>query len=80
LAWNAYHLACVSALEGETEEALGLLRQALEDGFASRAAVGDPRLALLEGEAEYEAIVAEVERRRGAPAAGGARAPGGERP
>lgn len=78
LAWNAYYLASISALEGEREEALGWLRQALEDGFSGRAVFDDPRLEPLHGEAEYEAIVAEIERRGNEAAAGGSRAPAGE--
>jgi tetratricopeptide (TPR) repeat protein/tRNA A-37 threonylcarbamoyl transferase component Bud32 len=58
-----YNLACLSALQGRRQEALDLLQQASERGFAHKVIVDDPDLASLHSDHEFEKIVADVTRR-----------------
>jgi len=60
---NLYTLACVSALMGEKRAALGQLRGAIDLGFAHRTMVDDPDFISLRGDPEFEAMLAEVQRR-----------------
>ena len=61
--WALYQLACVAAREGEAEQALDLLRRALDCGFDRDVIFDDADLAGLRGTPEFEEIVAEVRRR-----------------
>ncbi|MFQ5701980.1 MAG: protein kinase [Acidobacteriota bacterium] len=61
--WGTYNMACYHALAGHRAEALGSLRQARRLGFASTMIAGDPDLASLRGDPEFETIVADIERR-----------------
>jgi len=58
-----YNLACLSALQNDRETAIDFLRQSLERGYADDTIVDNPDLSSLHGNPEFEAIVAEVERR-----------------
>jgi tetratricopeptide (TPR) repeat protein len=58
-----YNLACVSALMGHREEALGYLRECVRRGFAQQVIFTDSDLASLRGDAEFEALLGEVRRR-----------------
>ena len=58
-----YNLACVSALQGEREEALHYLREALDRGFSGDGIMNDTDLASLQGDPEFEAIVQEVRKK-----------------
>jgi tetratricopeptide (TPR) repeat protein len=58
-----YQLAGISARQDQPERALGLLRQALEQGWADRSILDDSNLNSLRGRPEFEAIVSEVESR-----------------
>ncbi len=59
---NLYDLACLAALAGERDTAIAYLRQAVDRGYEDQnlwiARDGD--LAVLHGDAEFEAIVAEL--------------------
>jgi serine/threonine protein kinase/Tfp pilus assembly protein PilF len=63
LADSFYNLACLSALQGQRDEALDHLRGAVGHGFSSLWVTQDPDLASLHGDPEFEAIVEELERR-----------------
>ena len=60
---DLYNLACLRAVQGSSEKALELLRQAVDDGFVSPVLRNDPDLDSLRGDARFAAIVAEVEQR-----------------
>jgi serine/threonine protein kinase/tetratricopeptide (TPR) repeat protein len=59
-----YNLACLSALEGDTEQALGELRRALDAGFSNPVIFDDPDLRSLRGLTEFEEMVGEARRRQ----------------
>ena len=63
LAGPLYNLACLSALEGERDQALEFLREAVACGYAERGLLDDPDFAALRGDTEFEAIVSEVRQR-----------------
>ena len=60
-----YFLARYYALAGDRAEALRLLKRSLELGNAGEGIIDDPGLASLQGDPEFEAIVAEVKKRFG---------------
>jgi non-specific serine/threonine protein kinase/serine/threonine-protein kinase len=61
--WGLYHLACIAALQGQREQALDHLREALDCGYDRESILEDPDFASLRGTPEFEGIVAEVRRR-----------------
>ena len=63
LEFTFYNLAAVYALRGDSETALNRLQDALDRGFAHAVIFDDEKLDSLRGMPEFEAIVAEVERR-----------------
>ncbi|MFQ5671381.1 MAG: protein kinase [Acidobacteriota bacterium] len=65
--WGAYNLACYHSLAGHRAQALEFLRQARRLGFASTLIARDPDLASLHGDPEFEAMVADIEKRIGKP-------------
>ncbi len=59
-----YDLACVAALQGRRDEALGLLREALEcEGWVWSGVLDDSDLGSLRGDPEFEELMVEVRRR-----------------
>ncbi|MFQ5793411.1 MAG: tetratricopeptide repeat protein, partial [Acidobacteriota bacterium] len=58
-----YDQACYSALTGDREGAIHLLRRAVDLGYQSEWIARDPDLDSLHGDPAFEAIVAEVKRR-----------------
>ena len=60
-----YNFACQEALRGRSEEALTLLRQAVDHGYRDSAMwiLQDPDLASLHGEPGFQELVEELERR-----------------
>ncbi len=58
-----YNLACFSAVRGDREKAMTYLQRAVALGFANEIVTKDPDLESLRGRPEFEAIVAEVNRR-----------------
>jgi serine/threonine protein kinase/tetratricopeptide (TPR) repeat protein len=60
-----YNLACHAALRGSRDEALGILRDALDNGYRqpNMPILDDPDLASLHGDRGFEAIVEELTRR-----------------
>ncbi len=58
-----YNLACLAARAGDRTGALAMLREAIDRGFASGIIVDDRDLAVLRGDPQFEAMVAEVRRR-----------------
>jgi tetratricopeptide (TPR) repeat protein len=65
-----YSLACFDALDGKPEQALDLLRSALDRGFDNDFIFEDPDMESLRGTPEFEEILAEVRRRRAGEQAG----------
>ena len=65
IADSYYNLACVSALEGNSEEALNYLRESVRRGFAKPIIFTDSDLKSLHGNAEFEALLDEMRRRLG---------------
>jgi non-specific serine/threonine protein kinase/serine/threonine-protein kinase len=62
---TVYNLACVAALMGEREQAINLLREAVEGGFPFPIMLEDPDLASLRGDPRFEATLSEVRKRLG---------------
>jgi hypothetical protein len=63
---SLFFLGCLAAARGERDEALGLFRQAVDQGWAERWILDDdPDLLPLRGDPEFEAIVDEVKERIG---------------
>jgi tetratricopeptide (TPR) repeat protein len=60
---TGYNLACVMALDGRPKEALAVLRQVVDRGFAGVFIAEDSDLGSLHGDPDFEALVAEVEKR-----------------
>jgi serine/threonine protein kinase/tetratricopeptide (TPR) repeat protein len=58
-----YNLACVSALLGETDEAIEFLRESIRRGFAYDVIFDDPDLAPLHGNPDFESLL-EIVRNR----------------
>jgi len=65
IADSYYNLACVSALEGSSEEALGYLRESVRRGFNKPLIFSDSDLESLHGNAEFKALLDEMRRRLG---------------
>jgi len=61
--WGAYNLGCFWSLVGNPGRAVDALRRALELGFADALITSDPDLDPLRGVPEFDALVAESERR-----------------
>ena len=60
---TTYSLAAIKAKQGQTEEALSLLRQAVDHGLLPRRALGigeDPELKALHGDPRFDALVAHA--------------------
>jgi serine/threonine protein kinase len=70
-----YNLAAVLARQGDTEQALRLLEQALDTGFARGDIFEEPGFDSLRGDPEFKAVCNEI-RRRIEVTGGGAGAPG----
>jgi hypothetical protein len=65
-----YNLACILARQGKREEAISLLRQALDHGLSPEGALGiekDNDLVSLRGDRRFQAIVADAKTRYGKP-------------
>jgi non-specific serine/threonine protein kinase/serine/threonine-protein kinase len=60
---SLYNLARVTALRSDRETAVGLLREALDNGWADNVIFDDPDMDSLRGDREFEAIIAEVKKR-----------------
>jgi non-specific serine/threonine protein kinase/serine/threonine-protein kinase len=65
IADSYYNLACVSALEGSTEEAIGYLKESIRRGFKKPLIFTDSDLKSLHGNPEFEALLDEMRRRLG---------------
>ena len=65
IADSYYNLACVSALEGSREEALGYLRESIRCGFKKPIIFTDSDLESLHDNAEFKALLDEMRRRLG---------------
>ncbi|HSC78018.1 MAG TPA: protein kinase [Candidatus Acidoferrales bacterium] len=60
-----YNAACTMGILGKKEEALGLLRKAKENGFPNPEwALRDPDLACLQGDPEFQQLMAEGQAKR----------------
>jgi tetratricopeptide (TPR) repeat protein len=56
-----YNLACVKALDGRREEAVAMLRQAVDHGFRNAEAMaGDEDLKSVRGDKRFDAILADA--------------------
>jgi hypothetical protein len=69
-ALDRYNLACTLAREGKREEAISLLRQALDQGLSSDGALGiekDGDLVSLREDRRFQAIVTDAKTRYGQP-------------
>lgn len=64
---GCFNLAVIWVLAGDRSKAIGLLRRAIDGGFASRADLENPGLAELRGDPRFESIVAEVMARTAKP-------------
>jgi len=65
-AGSTYNLACLAMRQQDHEKALALLRNAVDHGLPFAAALGmkdDPDLQALHGDARFEALIAEVQKR-----------------
>jgi tetratricopeptide (TPR) repeat protein len=63
---TTYSLASMKAKQGQTEEALSLLRQAIDHGLLPREALGigeDPELTALHGDPRFAALVSHAKER-----------------
>ena len=68
-AQTTYSLASVKAKQGQTQESLSLLRQAIDHALLPREGLGigeDPDLNALHGDSQFDALVAHVKERAGA--------------
>jgi hypothetical protein len=62
-AWLAYYQAAHSAIRGDRDGAIQLLKGASELGFADNLISNDPLLASIRGDPEFEALEAAVKKR-----------------
>jgi len=58
-----YNLACINAIEGNRSKALANLKLALDTGWSWRGVETDTDLDSLRGDPEFEAMMAEIQRR-----------------
>jgi len=62
-----YNRACFAAIQGRRQESLAYLRQSVDDGFQEpEIMAADEDLNFLHGDAEFDAILAELRRRAAA--------------
>jgi non-specific serine/threonine protein kinase/serine/threonine-protein kinase len=64
-AGSTYNLACLAMRQGDHEKALALLRNAVDHGLPFAAGLGmkdDPDLQALQGDARFEALIADVQK------------------
>jgi non-specific serine/threonine protein kinase/serine/threonine-protein kinase len=65
IAESYYNLACVAALQGKSDDAIGFLDEAVHRGFALPIIFNDSDLASLHGDPEFEAILDQMRQRLG---------------
>ena len=68
-ALSTYILGCIAALRGQRDEALSLLHEAVDHGFAPMGDLGiekDPDLKSLHGDPRFDALVAHAKERAAA--------------